>query len=112
MKIVRTLFVFMMVALFGNVASAQTTNDGQVHIWPVHGNVYLLAGAGGNITLSVGKDGVLMVDAGNGQMTDKVVAAIQQFTKQRDPIGPALPVRFLINTCVDADQTGGNLKMA
>ena len=83
-----------------------------VHIWPVHGNVYILVGAGGNITFSIGKDGVLLVDAGTAPMSDRVIAAIQQFGRERNPTGPILPVRYIINTAVDADHTGGNEKIA
>jgi glyoxylase-like metal-dependent hydrolase (beta-lactamase superfamily II) len=82
--------------------------NAELHIWPVHGNVYVLVGAGGNITLSVGKDGVLVVDSGNVAMSDRVLAAIEQFTRQRDPNGPPLPIRYIINTQVDSDHTGGN----
>jgi glyoxylase-like metal-dependent hydrolase (beta-lactamase superfamily II) len=102
------LGVFLTLAMFAQ----QNSTDGPIHIWPVHGNVYLLVGAGGNITLSIGKDGVLMVDSGTAQMSEKVIAAIQQFTRQRDPNGPPLPVRYIINTEVDSDHTGGNARVA
>jgi glyoxylase-like metal-dependent hydrolase (beta-lactamase superfamily II) len=102
------LGAFLTLAMFAQ----QNFADGPIHIWPVHGNVYLLVGAGGNITLSIGKDGVLMVDSGTAQMSEKVIAAIQQFTRQRDPNGPPLPVRYIINTEVDSDHTGGNARVA
>ena len=105
------LLVTMIVWPVTRVWAQQNSNDGPVHIWPVHGNVYLLVGAGSNITLSIGKDGVLMVDSGPAQMAQKVIEAIEQFTRQRDPTGPPLPVRFIINTAVDTDHTGGNQKM-
>lgn len=107
MKILRAALLVM--ALVG-MASQVHAQD--VHIWPVHGNVYILVGAGGNITFSIGKDGVLLVDAGTAQMSDKVVAAIQQFGRQKDPAGPVLPIRYIINTAADADHTGGNEKIA
>src|SRR5438552_1206789 len=108
MKLSRILSIGA-IALFAMTASAQQAfDDVDIHIWPVHGNVYLLVGAGSNITLSVGKDGVLMVDAGAAQMTGKVIDAIQKFTHQHDPFGPPLPIRYLINTAVDTDHTGGN----
>jgi cyclase len=112
MRLRRTLLAIAFVTFLRDAYGQQNSADTDIHIWPVHGNVYLLVGAGGNITLSVGKDGVLMVDSGNPQMSEKVVAAIQQFTRQRDLTGPALPVRYIINTAVDADHTGGNLKIA
>ena len=113
MKLPRAFALVLMIGLLSTHGWAQqNSDDGSIHVWPVHGNVYLLVGAGSNITLSVGKDGVLMVDSGQAQMSDKVIAAIQEFTRQRDPNGPALPVRYIINTSVDADHTGGNQKIA
>ena len=90
--------------LFGAAAlsSAQT-----IEIVPVRGHIYLLAGAGANITLSVGVDGVFMVDAGLPQMTDQVLAAIrklsQDLAKEGQPLAsyaPPKPVRYLANTTI------------
>ena len=108
MRVLRPVLTLTMMTLLSNAHAQQNSTDSEIHIWPVHGNVYLLAGAGGNITLSIGKDGVLMVDSGTAQMSDEVVAAIQKFTRDRDPAGPPLPVRYIINTQVDSDHTGGN----
>jgi len=77
---------------------------GEVHVFPVRGNVYVLTGAGGNITLQTGKDGVLLVDSGLAAMSDKVVAAIRTVTNG--------PIRFIVNTHVHADHTGGNENIA
>ena len=86
-----------------------------VEIVPVRGHIYMLAGAGGNITLSVGSDGVLTVDSGLAQNADRVLAAINQLSQQLDIQGqplksfpPPKPIRFIINTHVHADHTGGN----
>ena len=80
--------------------------------WPVHGNVYVIAGAGSNVAMSVGVDGILLVDSGRAEIADKLLAAIQQFLRQRDPTGPALPIRYIINTNADPDHVGGNAKIA
>jgi glyoxylase-like metal-dependent hydrolase (beta-lactamase superfamily II) len=75
-------------------------NDGQVHVLPVRGHVYMLVGAGGNITVHAGDDGVLMVDTGVASMSDKVVAAVQSISRR--------PLRYIINTNERDEHTGGN----
>ena len=77
---------------------------GEVHVFPVRGNVYVLTGAGGNITLQTGKDGVLLVDSGLATMSNKVVAAIRTVSNG--------PIRFIVNTHVHPDHTGGNENIA
>jgi cyclase len=78
-------------------------------------NLYMLSGsagsdpahqdaAGGRIGVLAGPDGIFMVDAQYAQLTDKVVAAIKQ-------ISPA-PIRFMANTHVHIDHTGGNANFA
>ena len=67
---------------------------------PVQGNIYLLAGAGANLVLQIGDDGVLLVDSGNKASSEKVLAAIRQLTDK--------PIRFIITTHFDPDHIGGN----
>jgi glyoxylase-like metal-dependent hydrolase (beta-lactamase superfamily II) len=61
---------------------------------------YMLEGFGGNITLAVGDDGIIMVDGQYAQLHDKLKAAIVAVTQQ--------PVRFLVNTHYHRDHVGGN----
>src|SRR5262247_1655574 len=63
-------------------------------------NTYLLEGAGGNVTIAVGTDGVIMVDAQFAPMHDKLKAALAKITDK--------PVKYLINTHYHGDHTGGN----
>ena len=76
-----------------------------VEIVPHHvaGSFYYLEGAGGNIGLSVGEDGVIMIDDQFAPLTDKIIAAISQLNNGE--------IRFLINTHVHGDHTGGNENM-
>ena len=66
----------------------------------VAGSVYYLQGAGGNIGLSIGEDGVVMIDDQYAPLTDKILAAIRQLNEGE--------IRFVINTHVHGDHTGGN----
>jgi glyoxylase-like metal-dependent hydrolase (beta-lactamase superfamily II) len=67
---------------------------------PLGGNVYQLEGQGGHIGVLAGPDGVLMVDSQFAPLSEKILAAIKA-------ISPS-PIRFLINTHVHGDHTGGN----
>ena len=49
-----------------------------MHVLPVQGNIYMLVADGTNITASIGADGVLLVNTGSAQMSDKVLAAVNQ----------------------------------
>jgi cyclase len=73
---------------------------GEIEVLAVQGNVYVIAGAGGNVAVQVGDDGVLLVDTGLTQYGDKVMAAIHQLSSR--------PIRFLVNTNARPDHTGGN----
>ena len=66
-------------------------------------NFYVLNGSGGAIGVLAGPDGVLMVDSQFAPLTEKIVAAIKQVSNA--------PIRFLINTHVHPDHTGGNANL-
>jgi glyoxylase-like metal-dependent hydrolase (beta-lactamase superfamily II) len=70
----------------------------------VSGSVYMLVGAGGNMAASIGDDGVLLVDSQYAPLTDKIVAAIRTLTDK--------PIKYMINTHVHGDHTGGNENLA
>src|SRR5262245_22536803 len=96
----------LMLVLSPAAGFARQNPSTQINVLPVQGNVYLLVGATGNITVQVGNDGVLMVDTGSAQMTDQVLATVKELAK---PITDK-PLRFIINTHFHADHTGGNEK--
>lgn len=81
-----------------------TVEPGDVEILPVRGNVYMLVGAGSNITVQTGADGVLMVDAGRESMSDEVIAAYRSLSEQ--------PLRYIVNTIESLEHTGGNEPIA
>jgi cyclase len=94
------------------IASAQAPAGGaqrnpadvEVHVLHVQGSVYMLVGAGGNITVQAGDDGVLLVDAGLAGTSDKVYAAIRTISDK--------PIRYIIDTHVHPDHVGGNEALA
>ena len=79
-------------------------DDIEIDVLHVQGNVYMLVGAGGNITLQVGREGVLIVDSMYPELADKVLGVIRELSDQ--------PIRYLINTHVHPDHIGGNAILA
>lgn len=77
---------------------------GDVEIVPVRGKVYMLVGAGANITLHAGDDEVLLVDTGLESMSDKVLAAVRTISTR--------PLRYIVNTTEREAHTGGNERLA
>ena len=63
-------------------------------------DVYMLEGQGGNITVAVARDGIIMVDGEFAPLHDKIKAAIALVSSQ--------PVKYLVNTHFHGDHTGGN----
>jgi cyclase len=76
----------------------------KVEVQPVQGNIYMLTGAGGNTTVQVGPDGVLLVDTEFAPMAPKILAAVRQLSDK--------PIRYIINTHVHGDHVGGNAALA
>ncbi len=92
--------------LFAAAAAAQQRDFSKVEIKTVKvaGNVYMLQGSGGNIGISVGDDGVAMIDDEFAPLSPKIHAAIEKLSPK--------PVRFLINTHWHPDHIGGNALFA
>ena len=78
--------------------------EGGLDVVKVRKNFYMIAGAGGNIGVQIGSDGVVLVNTGSAQASDQVLSAIKKLTD--------LPIRYVINTDAGADFVGGNEKLA
>src|SRR5579871_921417 len=95
------------VLVFASVVLTQNQDFSKVQIktTKVSGNIYMLEGAGGNIGVLVGDDGVVMIDDQYAPLSDKIKAAITE-------IAPKQPLRYVINTHYHGDHTGGNVPFA
>src|SRR5580704_13635077 len=100
MKIAALLFVTGLA--FGQ--QLQSVDGIQYEVRHVQGNIYMFASTLGNVTIQVGKDaghdGVLLVDTGAPRLRETLLAEIRKLSGE--------PVRFIINTSVDADHRGAN----
>ena len=100
-KFSKSLLALVSILFLSLPATAQRDLSG-VDIVANHvaGSFYYLQGAGGNIGLSIGEDGVVMIDDQFAPLTDKILEAIRELNDGE--------IRFVINTHVHPDHTGGN----
>ncbi|MBM3819826.1 MAG: MBL fold metallo-hydrolase [Acidimicrobiia bacterium] len=84
------------------VVRSETVNG--IETLQIRPNVYVLMGGGANIVAHVGWMGVILVDAGSADASERVLAALQRVTDQK--------IRFIVNTTADADHVGGNAALA
>jgi glyoxylase-like metal-dependent hydrolase (beta-lactamase superfamily II) len=82
------------------LGSAQEFDDVEVKVHNVAGQVYYLEGRGGNVGLFSGDDGVFLIDDQYAPLTEKLVAGVRTISDK--------PIRFLVNTHMHPDHTGGN----
>ena len=88
---------------FAAPAVGQGFDDVEIVTQQLTDGVYMLVGRGGNIGVSVGDDGVFVIDDQFAPLTDKILAAIAAITSES--------VRFVFNTHWHGDHTGGNENM-
>ena len=100
MKLKQIGLVLPLFALSLPVLAQRDFSDVEVKVHDVAGDVKYLEGAGGNIGMLAGPDGVFLVDDQYAPLTDKIVAAIRTVSDQ--------PIRVVINTHLHPDHTGGN----
>jgi cyclase len=86
---------------------AQPPGGDAVEVMRVQGTIYLIAHAGANITVQVGNDGLLLVDAGIARMSGQILAALQKIAPP-NAIRYQGRIRYIVDTSADADHTGGN----
>jgi cyclase len=81
-------------------AAAPAFAQSAVGSYHVQGNVHMLYGAGANVAIQVGADGILVVDTGATASREAVLAAIREISDA--------PIRWIVNTSAHRDHTGGN----
>lgn len=87
------------------VAVGQTGfGDVEIATWHVRDGIYMLVGAGGNVTVQIGDDGVLIVDTQFAEVGGKLLAAIRELSDG--------PIRYIVNTHAHPDHVGGNVVLA
>ena len=100
----RTALATGLLLLCGAAAAVARDNDFskvEIKVQKVAGSIYMLTGAGGNIGVSVGEDGIVIVDDQFAPLADRIRAALAGISDK--------PVRFVINTHWHGDHVGGNL---
>ena len=94
------LLPFAVLAVSGGTDAQQNWDEVVVEAHPVVGNIYMLTGSGGNIGVSVGDDGILIVDDQYAPLADKIKSALRGLH--------AGPLKFVLNTHFHGDHVGGN----
>ena len=99
-RILTYALVLVVVLVFSNTYAQQDFSNVQITTTHVAGNVYMLQGSGGNIGVSAGPDGILIVDDQFAPLTDKIIAALNKLNSGE--------LQFILNTHYHGDHTGGN----
>src|SRR5580692_6074151 len=87
LAILAGLFVLGEIAASAQQSSSNGAGSAEIGVLPLRGNVYMLVGAGGNITASVGSEGVMLVDTGLENMAAKVLAAVNKLSVEVETKG-------------------------
>jgi glyoxylase-like metal-dependent hydrolase (beta-lactamase superfamily II) len=97
----KRLFAFAaMLVCAAAVAQQQDFSKVEIKVQKVQGTVYMLTGAGGNIGVSVGDDGIVIVDDEFAPLAPKIREALKSISTK--------PIKFILNTHFHGDHTGGN----
>ena len=98
---VRLLVLALITLVAAAGSQAQDFSKVEIKVQQVAGNVYMLQGSGGNIGVSVGSDGILIVDDQYAPLADKIKAALKTLGEGK--------LKFILNTHWHGDHTGGNV---
>ena len=97
--------LFSLIALFViSLTFAQRFDNVKIETTKLSDHVYMLVGAGGNIGISIGEDGVFVIDDQFAPLSEKILTAIKALSDK--------PLNFLVNTHWHGDHSGGNENMA
>ena len=91
----------LLVVFIGPVFAQADLSDVEVKSYHVQGNVWLLQGAGGNVTVQIGDEGVLVVDTQFAETAPKILEEIRR-------LAPGKVIRYVLNTHAHSDHIGGN----
>jgi glyoxylase-like metal-dependent hydrolase (beta-lactamase superfamily II) len=98
------LLPFSLLFMAGVAVAQQDFSKVQIKVTKVAGTVYMLEGAGGNIGVSVGEDGVVLVDDQFAPLAPEIREALKGITDK--------PIKFVLNTHFHGDHTGGNAQFS
>ena len=96
----KLFLVFALTVVWATSVQAQDFSKIEIKVEKVAGNIYMLQGSGGNIGVSVGPDGILIVDDQYAPLADKIKAALKTLGEGK--------LKFILNTHWHGDHTGGN----
>ena len=103
MKLLNRL-LFTLILITTNASFSQNFDDVQIKAEPLTERIYMLTGAGGNIGVSIGEDGIFVIDDQFAPLTSKILDVLKKMSDR--------PIQFLVNTHFHGDHTGGNENMA
>ena len=90
--------------VFGQQGRPPQPAESKLQVLPVQGDIYLIAGAGGNVVVQAGEETTLLVDTGLPEYSDEIRNILRRIAKR--------PVGFVLNTTIDRDHTGGNAALS
>ena len=99
----KSIKIFLIVPILFATGFIAAQNEVVIKTDKLSDHVYMLTGQGGNIGLSIGEDGVFVIDDQFARLTPKILAAIRAITDQ--------PIVYVVNTHFHGDHTGGNANL-